>query len=193
MAIGGGTRVPARRSPHPSLDAVPQVPSREPQEHVVARLRRSARSLTGPLLVFLFVCFGTGYLWDRLPAPWPNSALPVVSLGLVVALCLVPLLLWMNRVTIVTTRRLITRRGFVVRERTEFALGRGSTTTLRRGPLQLLAGSGDVIVHAGAQGTMILRDVPHARLVQQAVAELIEQSSAQPGVQAPAPRRAYPA
>src|SRR5918912_1475709 len=108
MAIGGGTRVPARRSPHPSLDAVPQVPPREPHEHVVARLRRSARSLTGPLLVFLFLCFGTGYL----------------------------------------------------------------------------------IVHAGAQGTMILRDVPHARLVQQAVAELIEQSSAQPGVTASAPRRA---
>lgn len=193
MSFGSGTRVASRRAPHSSPGAAPQQSTREQSEHVVARLRRSARSLTGPVLLFLLICGGTGYLWGRLPAPWLNSALPIVALALVVALCLVPLLLWMNRVTIVTTRRLITRRGFVVRERTEFALGRGSTTTLRRGPLQLLAGSGDVIVHAGAQGTMILRDVPHARLVQQAVAELIERSSAQPGVQTAPQRRAHPA
>jgi membrane protein YdbS with pleckstrin-like domain len=167
---------------------MPQPAGGKPQEHVVARLRRSARSLTGPVLLFLLICSGTGYLWNRLPAPWLNSALPIVALAAAVTFCLVPLLLWMNRVTIVTTRRLITRRGFVVRESTEFVLGRGSTMTLRRGPLQLLAGSGDVIVHAGAQGTMILRDVPHAKLVHQAVAQLIEQSSAQAGVTAPVRR-----
>jgi membrane protein YdbS with pleckstrin-like domain len=188
MSFGGGARVAARRPPHPSLDTVPAAPAREPQEHVVARLRRSARSLTGPVLLFLGICYGTGYLWNRLPAPWLNSALPIVALVAGIAFCLVPLLLWMNRVTIVTTRRLITRRGFLVRESTEFVLGRGSTMTLRRGPLQLLAGSGDVIVHAGAQGTMILRDVPHARLVHQAVAQLIEESPAQAGVTAPVRR-----
>jgi membrane protein YdbS with pleckstrin-like domain len=188
MSFGGGSRVAARRAPQPSLEAGQPAPSREPQEHVVARLRRSARSLTGPVLVFLVICYGTGYLWNRLPAPWLNSALPIVALVAAIGFCLVPLLLWMNRVTIVTTRRLITRRGFVVRESSEFVLGRGSTMTLRRGPLQLLAGSGDVIVHAGAQGTMILRDVPHAKLVHQAVSQLIEQSSAVGGVTAPVRR-----
>jgi membrane protein YdbS with pleckstrin-like domain len=187
MSFGGGTRV-ARRAPHPSLDAAPHHATREQPEHVVARLRRSARSLTGPVLVFLAICYGTGFAWNRLPAPWLNSALPIVSAVAIVCFCLVPLLLWMNRVTIVTTRRLITRRGFLVRESSEFVLGRGSTMTFRRGPLQLLAGSGDVIVHAGAQGTMILRDVPHARLVHQAVSQLIEQSTAQAGVTAPVRR-----
>ena len=188
MSFGGGARVAARRPPHPSLDTVPAAPAREPQEHVVARLRRSARSLTGPGLLFLVLCYGTGYFYDRLPAAWLNSALPIVALVAAIAFCLVPLLLWMNRVTIVTTRRLITRRGFVVRESSEFVLGRGATMTLRRGPLQLLAGSGDVIVHAGAQGTMILRDVPHAKLVLQAVSQLVEQSSAVGGVTAPVRR-----
>jgi hypothetical protein len=35
---------------------------------------------------------------------------------------------------------------------------------------------------------MILRDVPHAKLVHQAVSQLIEQSSAQAGVTAPVRR-----
>ncbi len=188
MSFGGGTRVASRRAPQPSLDATAPHVTRDQPEHVVARLRRSARSLTGPVLVFLLICYGTGFLWNRLPAPWLNSALPIAALAAVVAFCLVPLLLWMNRVTIVTTRRLITRRGFLVRESSEFVLGRGSTMTLRRGPLQLLAGSGDVIVHAGAQGTMILRDIPHARLVHKAVSQLIEQSSAAPGITAPVRR-----
>jgi hypothetical protein len=34
-----------------------------------------------------------------------------------------------------------------------------------------------VIVHAGAEGTMILRDVPRARLVQRAVSDLIDQAA----------------
>src|SRR3954469_18116322 len=188
MSFGGGARVAARRPPHPTLAPAPQSGAGKPQEHVVARLRRSARSLAGPVRLSPRISFGTGYLWNRLPAPWLNSALPIVALAAAIAFCLAPLLLWMNRVTIVTTRRLITRRGFLVRESTEFVLGRGSTMTLRRGPLQLLACSGDVIVHAGAQGTMILRDVPHAKLVHQAVAQLIEQSSAEAGVTAPVRR-----
>src|SRR5919199_3947010 len=188
MSFGGSTRVASRRPPQPSSDATaPHVPRNQP-EHVVARLRRSARSLTGPVLIFLVICYGTGFLWNRLPAPWLNSALPIAALAAIVGFCLVPLLLWMNRVTIVTTKRLITRRGFLVRESTEFVLGRGSTMTLRRNPLQLLAGSGDVIVHAGAQGTMILRDIPHARLVHRAVSELIEQSTAPAGITAPVRR-----
>ena len=188
MSFGGGSRVASRRAPQPSLEPAPPHVSREQPEHVVARLRRSARSLTGPVLLFLLISYGTGYLWGRLPAPWLNTALPIAALAAVIGFCLVPLLLWMNRVTIVTTKRLITRRGFLVRESTEFVLGRGSTMTLRRNPLQLLAGSGDVIVHAGAQGTMTLRDVPHAKLVHQAVSQLIERSSSPAGITAPVRR-----
>jgi membrane protein YdbS with pleckstrin-like domain len=130
-----------------------------------------------PAVLFLLICGGTGYGWGRLPAPWLNSALPIAA-GVLLVLCSgLPLLLWLNHVTVITTRRLIVTHGFVVRERTEFLLGRGSEATLRRGPLQLLTGSGDVIVHAGAEGTMILRDVPRARLVQRAVADLIDQAS----------------
>ena len=150
-------------------------PQREAPELVVVRLRRSARHLVLPAICFIALCFGTGYLWGRFPAslPWLNTALPIAAAGLGVLLSGLPMLFWLNRVTIITTRRLIVTHGFLVRERTEFLLGRGSEVTVRRGPLQLLTGSGDVIVHAGAEGTMILRDMPRARLVQRAVSELI--------------------
>ncbi len=176
MAIGGGTRAmpgrAERRAPAPP-------PVREQPEHVVVRMRRSGRHLVLPAVCFVLLCFGTGYWWGRLSPAWLNLALPITAGVLAVLTSLVPLVLWLNRITIITTRRLIVKHGFFVRERTEFLLGRGSEATLRRrGPMQLLTGSGDVIVHAGAEGTMILRDVPRARLVQRAVADLIEGAGA---------------
>lgn len=152
-------------------------PSREAPEQVIVRLRRSGRHLVWPAIFFLALCFGTGYWWGRFEPAWLNTALPIVSAGLTVLLSLLPLIFWLNRVTIITSRRLIVTQGFLVRERTEFLLARASDAALRRRPLQLLTNSGDVIVHAGAEGTMILRDVPRARLVHRAISDLIERAA----------------
>lgn len=170
VGVGGSTRVRTERRP----TSVP--PPREVPEQVVVRLRRSGRHLVWPTVFFLLIAFGTAYWRHRgLPAPWLDTALPVVAAGLAVLLSVLPLVFWLNRVTVVTTRRLVVTQGFLVRERTEFSLARASDAVLRRGPLQLLFRSGDVIVHAG-DGTMILRDVPRARLVHRAIAELIERA-----------------
>jgi len=152
-------------------------PSRETPEQVIVRLRRSGRHLVWPAIFFVALCFGTGYLWGRLGVPWLDTALPIVAAGLTVLLSLLPLIFWLNRVTIITNRRLIVTQGFLVRERTEFLLGRASDAVLRRRPVQLLSNSGDVIVHAGAEGTMVLRDVPRARLVHRAITDLIERAN----------------
>jgi membrane protein YdbS with pleckstrin-like domain len=152
-------------------------PPREAPELVIVRLRRSGRHLVWPAIFFIALCGGTAYLWGRLDPPWLNTALPIVSAVLVVLLSLLPLILWLNRLTVITSRRLIVTRGFLVRERTEFVLARASDAVLRRKPLQLLTGSGDVIVHAGSEGTMLLRDVPRAKLVHRAIAELIERGA----------------
>ena len=152
-------------------------PQREAPEQVVVRLRRSGRHLVWPAVFFIAICFCTGYWWNGFAVAWLNTALPVVAAGLTVLLSLLPLVFWLNRVTIITTRRLIVTQGFLVRERTEFLLGRASDAALRRGPLQLLTGSGDVIVHAGPEGTMILRDVPRARLVHRAITDIIDRAA----------------
>jgi hypothetical protein len=157
-------------------------PSRETPEQVIVRLRRSGRHLVLPAVFFIALCFVTGYGWNRFDAPWRwvNTALPIVAAGLTVLLSLLPLIFWLNRVTVITSRRLIVTQGFVVRERTEFLLGRASDAVLRRRPVQLLSGSGDIIVHAGAEGTLVLRDVPRARLVHRVISELIEKAAVPP-------------
>ena len=152
-------------------------PSRETPEQVIVRLRRSGRHLVWPAIFFVALCFATGYLWERLPSPWMTTALPIVAAGLAVLLSLLPLIFWLNRVTVITSRRLIVTQGFVVRERTEFLLGRASDAVLRRRPIQLLSNSGDIILHAGAEGTLILRDVPRARLVHRAISDLIDRAA----------------
>ena len=153
-------------------------PPREVPEQVVARLRRSGRHLVLPAVCFLALAFAVGFWWGRGPQQlgWLTTAVPVVAAGLVVLLCVLPLVFWLNRVTIITTRRLVVTRGFVVRERTEVLLSRASDVTLRRGALQLLTRSGDVIVHAGGDGTLVLRDLPRARLVHRAIGELIDRT-----------------
>src|SRR4051812_42776730 len=110
MAIGGGTRAAPPRADRRS--SIPPVLPREAPEHVIVRLRRSGRHLVLPAVLFLVICGGTGYVWGRLPAPWLNSALPITA-GVLVVLCSgLPLLLWLNHVTVITTRRLIVTRGF---------------------------------------------------------------------------------
>ena len=153
-------------------------PPREAPEQVVVRLRRSGRHLVWPAVCFVAICYGTGFLWARpLPWAWLHTALPIAAAGLTVLLSVLPLVFWLNRVTVITTRRLIVTRGFLVRERREFQLGRASDAVLRRRPLQLLTGSGDVIVHAGSDGTMVLRDLPRARLVHRVVGELVHRAA----------------
>lgn len=171
----GGTRVVGAPERARSQQ-LPSAPARDAAEQVLVRLRRSGRRLVWPSIFLIAISGATAYFWHTLPLAWMNTALPFVAGALVVLLCVVPLITWANRVTLITTRRLIVKQGFVVRQRTEFVLGRGAQATVRRSPLQLLAGGGDVIVHAGAAGTMILRDVPRPKLVRRAVTDLIDSS-----------------
>ncbi|WP_375389476.1 PH domain-containing protein [uncultured Amnibacterium sp.] len=151
-------------------------PQREAPEQVVVRLRRSGRRLVWPALFFVAICFGTGYWWDSFPVAWLNTGFPFVAAGLALLLSLLPLVRWLNRVTIITTKRLILTEGFFVRQRREFPLGRASEVALHRNPLQLLTGSGDVTV-TSSEGRLTLHDVPRARLVHRALTELIDRAA----------------
>jgi membrane protein YdbS with pleckstrin-like domain len=147
-----------------------------PAESVVAGLRPHARILFWPTLAMLAIVGATGYFYGSLPEPWQNIALLAAAAALVLLLWLLPLALWLNNRYTITTRRIIFRHGFFVRTRQELLHSRGYDVTVRQNWLQSLAHSGDVLINAGLEHPLVLKDVPNAALVQQVLHDLMESS-----------------
>jgi uncharacterized membrane protein YdbT with pleckstrin-like domain len=150
--------------------------SAQDPERVVARLRPHARALFWPCLALIAAAFGTAYLSGRFPESWQNMA--VLAGGALVALLLwlLPLLAWLGRRYVITTRRIVLRRGFFVRVRQELLHSRGYDITVRKNAMQSMFGSGDVRINTGLEHPVVLRDAPKADLVQGALHDLMERS-----------------
>jgi membrane protein YdbS with pleckstrin-like domain len=146
-------------------------------EAVVARLRPHARHLVFPSIALIVVASLTGYFAGSFPESWQNLALLGGAAVLIVLLWLAPLLAWLGTHYTITTRRIVLRTGFFVRVRQEMLHSRGYDVTVRKGALQSLFKSGNVEVNTGLDHPVVLRDVPHADLVQSALHDLMETSS----------------
>jgi uncharacterized membrane protein YdbT with pleckstrin-like domain len=104
---------------------------------------------------------------------------------LVISGWLIPLCRWLSTRYTITTRRVVVRSGLVVRSRQELLHARIRDVTVRRGALQAVFRSGDVILNSG-RDPIVLKDVPSADLVQEALHDLIEAAqragAGQPGL-----------
>jgi membrane protein YdbS with pleckstrin-like domain len=148
----------------------------DPPERVLARLRPHARVLTLPSLALIAIAGAVGYFGGVVEEPWQRTALyAAAGLG-VVLFWLLPLLNWLSHRYIITTRRLILRRGLGVRVRQELLHSRGYDVSVSRGPLQTLFRSGDVRINTGLEAPVVLKDVPNAGLVLAALQDLFEAS-----------------
>jgi membrane protein YdbS with pleckstrin-like domain len=182
MASGAGeTDAASRHSRRGHLSApvqpIPAPKRGSTEEHIVARMHSSARRLLFPALVVIAASWAGGFLTGRLPESWQNQALPFALAAAVLLLAVIPFLVWRNRVYTITTRRLLVQSGLVVRHRQELLLTRGFEVTMRRGPLQAMSGSGDIFIDTGTERPIVLKDVPDAPLVQEALADLMELST----------------
>lgn len=138
----------------------------------------------------MFIIVGAGaYYIGSLPEAWMNLAAAGGAVLLFILLGVAPLITWLARRTVVTTRRVITRRGFFVRHRSEVTLARVREVRTRQTIAQRLFGSGDLVLMVGADATTI-HDAPGIRALHGAVQELSERSydeHAQLGWPAPLP------
>lgn len=148
-----------------------------PREAVVARLRPHARALILPTLALVAIVGAASYLLGRVNEAWLVVAVIGGALALGILLWLVPLLAWLGHNYTITTRRIVLRSGFLVRIRQELLHSRGYDVTVRKGALQSLFGSGDVQINSGLEHPVVLRDVPDADLVQEALHDLMEAGS----------------
>ncbi len=145
-------------------------------ERVVARLRPHGRALFWPSVVLIGVVGAMAYFYGSFAESWQNVAV-LAGGGLVILLLwLLPLLAWLGKRYIITTRRIILRHGFFVRVRQELLHSRGYDVTVRKNGLQTMFGSGDVLINTGLDHPVRLRDVPNADLVQGALHDLMEKS-----------------
>lgn len=150
-----------------------EVPAREV---VVARLRPHARALFWPSVWLIAVSAAYGYFGGRYIEAWQAIAIGSAAGVLVMVGWLYPLLAWLGRNYTITTRRTVVRSGIVVRVRREVLHSRVRVITVRTTWLQALFGSGDVEADLGADQRLVLRDVPKAILVQEALHDLTERS-----------------
>lgn len=145
-------------------------------ERVVARLRPHARALFWPSLLLIAGVGAIAYFNNTFPEDWQNLALLAGGGALLLLLWLVPLFRWLGKRYIITTRRLIMRLGTLTRTRQELLHSRGYDITVRKGALQSMFGSGDVLINTGLDHPVVLRDVPSADLVQSTLHDLMERS-----------------
>jgi uncharacterized membrane protein YdbT with pleckstrin-like domain len=145
-------------------------------ERVVARLRPHGRALFWPSLALIVAVGALGYFAGSFATAWQNIAVLAAGVCAVLVLWLLPLLGWLGKRYVITTRRIILRTGFFVRVRQELLHSRGYDVTVRQNGLQSLFRSGNVLINTGLDQPVVLKDVPGADLVQAALHDLMEKS-----------------
>jgi len=155
--------------------------SSDAQEVVVARLRPHARAMFWPSLGLIAIVTATAYFAGSFDSAMTNVLIVVAAVMLSLFVWLVPFLAWLGRNYTITTRRVILRSGFFVRVRQELLHSRGYDVTVRKSALQSMFGSGDVLINTELDRPVLLRDVPDANLVQEALHDLMERSVSEAG------------
>lgn len=145
-------------------------------ERLVASLRPHGRALFWPSLALLAICAATAYFATYFDVEWMNLVVIGGGVLLAVLLWLLPLMSWLGRRYVITTRRIVLRHGLFVRTRQELLHSRGYDITVRKNALQSMARSGDVLINTGLDRPIVLRDVPMADLVQGSLHDLMEHS-----------------
>jgi uncharacterized membrane protein YdbT with pleckstrin-like domain len=150
-------------------------------ETVVARLRPHSRALFWPTVLLLAVAAALGFLSAAFREQWQNTVMLCVAGAVLLVGWLLPLLRWTARRYTITTRRVVVASGVLARSRQEVLLSRISDVTVERRGLQAVFRSGDVVINGQLEHPVVLADAASASLVQAAIHDLVEGTSATPG------------
>lgn len=143
-------------------------------EFVIASLRGHAGRLFWSALLLIAVAGAVGFLYGNLPAPFEDWMLLAVAGALVLLGVILPYLAWLTRTYTVTTRRVIGRSGLLSRSRVELSHARGYSVATHRGILQRMRGTGTLTLSDGMEHELVMKDVPHAVLVGEVLADQVE-------------------
>jgi len=144
------------------------------REAIVARVRSHARALTFPGIVLVATAGALGYFYGSFAEDWQNLAVLAAGLLLIVVLWFFPFFAWLAKNYTITTRRVVLVSGIFVRVRQELLHSRGYDVTVRQSWIQRMFGSGDLLINAGHDYPVVLRDIPSVLITQSALHDLME-------------------
>jgi uncharacterized membrane protein YdbT with pleckstrin-like domain len=147
-------------------------------EDVVVDVRPHIRTIAGPVTVALLVAVGTiGLCWRLRGDTSQTFPIGIAGTALVLFALAGPLLRWRTTELIVTTHRLILRRGVLARSYRDLPLVNIDGVLVERGLADRLLGTGTLIVQpARDTDEIVVPDVPRLNRVYQTVSELIDES-----------------
>jgi len=129
--------------------------------------------LWAALIALAWIALGT--LVDSGPA---RLAITVGALVALLFLSAVPLLKWSNTLFVLTTDRLITRRGVIARQATEIPLERINDVAFAQSALERVVGAGDLLIEsAGERGQTRITNVKRPEQVQLRIYQATEENS----------------
>ena len=155
-------------------------------EEIVEHLHPHWMTLVPAVLAFLVICALSGVAIAFLPSGEDNHdthqilllAILVVALVLLVWLALAPLIRWRSTHYVITTRRVLIRRGVFSHVGRDITLGRISDVAYEQTLSDRIFRSGTLhIESAGENGQETLVNIPRANDVQQTLNRLIEADS----------------
>lgn len=141
-------------------------------EQRVARLHQHAVRLVIPCLVIIAAAGILGFASRELREHGPWLWWGAGATGAAILLGLVPIIVWLSIRYTITNTRVKTRRNLRGNTVHELAHRQVSHITMRRNWWQSMLGSGTIVLESADAARLILRDVPNAVTVTQALREL---------------------
>lgn len=145
-------------------------------EVVVLHLRTHVKALIAPALLLVVTGVLTGLAFALVPPSWQPSAGWVITLAAILVTALwvvVPFMKWLTSTFTFTNRRIITRRGIIVKSGHDLPLTRINNVAYRRGPIDQLLGCGTLELTTAADQPVTLDDIPDVERVHVMMTELL--------------------
>jgi uncharacterized membrane protein YdbT with pleckstrin-like domain len=147
-------------------------------ERIVMHLRPHWKTLVVPVLWLIGIGVLTGAMLAFVDNSTIRTPLLLVAVGLLIWLVVVPILRWFTTHFVLTTHRVMTRKGILRREGRDVPLTRVNDVSFSHTIIERMLGAGTLVVEsAGERGQVVLRDIPHCEVVQARLYALVEEDA----------------
>ena len=155
-------------------------------EQIVSSFRPHWKLLFIPFVWFLGLSIAM--IFVAVAFDWLQWVVLLVLAGLLVYFVVRPLVAWWTTLYVLTTERLITRKGLIAKSGVEIPLERITNVNFNQSVFERMLGAGDLLIEsAGTTGQSKFTDIPHPDEFQSLLYKVREQRTIALSGNAPAP------